>query len=591
MFNLKKLTILTSISMLQFLSNAATNYHQSDKIRVNQIGYFPSQEKTAAVQVPLKTAYNNWGLGEEFQVINAETNEVAYKSKLNQVKYYPFSREAVRLADFSALKTPGKYFLKVGNNCSYKFEIKNNLYNELSKSVLKMFYYFRCSSDIKKEYGGKWHRPMGIPDDKVIIHKSAASPGRPAGTIVSAPGGWFDAGDYNKYTVNAGITTFSLLALYESYPKAMKKMTINIPETGNGVPDILNQVYWELKWLEKMQDPTDGSVYHKLSALTFSKKTVMPQNYHKKRYMIGKSTSAALNYAATLAQASRVFAPYEKQFPGFSKRILKKAKYAYEWALKHPSLRYDQTGSDCTTGIYQDENYSSTDEFSWAATELYITTKDDNYYKQSYIPGVPVRTPVWTHVSALPYISLINNMDNLTKIADKKQIKQRLTEYVDYKVFDAYKATGVAYRMANKRYEWGSNGFVANIGMLAIMAYKVTNDQKYLNLAISHMDYLLGKNPLNKSFITSFGSDSPQHIHQRLCMADGIKEPIPGIICGGPNPWEVIWDLGPLAYNSALPALSYADNDLSFSTNEAAINWNAPLVYLSGAIQAIVENK
>jgi endoglucanase len=453
-----------------------------------------------------------------------------------------------------------------------------------------MFYFFRCSAEIPKEYGGKWSRAFGIPDDKVYIHKSAATPSRPEGTVVSAPGGWFDAGDYNLYTVNAGITTFTLMALYEAFQDKIDQFKVKIPESGNGVPDILNEVAWELKWLEQMQDPESGAVYHKLSALRFT--GGMPAQYNKKRYMIGISTSAALNFAATLAQASRIYKNYEKQFPGSAERYLKKAKLAYEWAKKNPYKRYEQDkeAPDCITGIYQDENCSDADEFSWAATELYITTKDDQYYKESYIPGKEVRTPVWTNVSALPYISLINNLDNLTSIADKTAIVKRLTEYVDYKVFDAYKATGVAYRMANKRYEWGSNGFVSNIGMLAIMAYKATGEKQYFDLAVSHMDYLLGKNPNNKSFVSSFGSNPPMNIHQRLCMNDGVKDPIPGILVGGPNPWEVVWDMGPLAYKSQLPALSYADDNRSFSTNEAAINWNAPLTFLSGAIYLIKKN-
>ena len=145
--------------------------------------------------------------------------------------------------------------------------------------------------------------------------------------------------------------------------------------------------------------------------------------------------------------------------------------------------------------------------------------------------------------------------------------------------------------MGNKRYEWGSNGFVANQAMLSLVCHKFTGDKKYLNLAISHMDYLLGKNPLNHCFVTAFGSKSSINVHNRLCISDGIKSPIPGILVGGPNPWEIIWDLTPQAYPSVLPALAHKDDPQSFSTNESAINWNAPLIFVSAYLDHVLRKQ
>ena len=576
---------LAGLMLTTNLANAGTG-----KIRVNQVGYFPTQEKTAAVQVPLSVFKSNtrWGAGADFQVISVDTGKAVFSGKLMQANYYPFSKEAVRLADFSKLSTPGRYKIKIGDDESFEFSIGEKVYDRLADSALKMFYYFRCSSDVKEEFGGIYHRPFGIADDKVIIHESAASKARPAGTIVSAPGGWFDAGDYNKYTVDSGISTFSLMALHEAQPEYTAKNDINIPESKNGVPDVLDQAYWNLKWLEMMQDPSDGGVYHRLSAKNFGDMKTMPHQYTKKRYMQGKNTSAALNFAATLAQASRVFAPYEKQYPGFSKRCLEKSLKAYAWAKKNPRVRFTQP-EGFGTGIYEIENYSFTDEFTWAATELFITTLDKNFYKQTGLPFHDADTPVWTHVGTLAYLSLIHNKDRVKDLVDMNEVRQRMTEYVDYLIFDSMQGTGVAYRMSNKRYEWGSNGFVSNQTMLALATYHLTGEQKYLNLGISNVDYLLGKNPLNHCFVTGFGSKSSVNVHQRLCAADGIEAPIPGILVGGPNPWEVIWDIGPVAYDSVLPALAHKDDLGSFSTNEAAINWNAPLVYITGYLNALTQ--
>ena len=582
--------MLASSALVQSLCAVAPQ-KSSDKIRVNQVGYFSNQEKTAAVQVPLSVfkSSKRWGAGATFEIIDSASGKSVFIGKLMQANYYPFSKEAVRLADFSKVTTPGNYKIKIGDETSYAFEVADAPYKALSKAALKMFYYFRCSSDVKEEFGGKWHRPFGIADDKVIIHESAASKARPAGTVVSAPGGWFDAGDYNKYTVNSGISTFSLMALHEALPQYTSKQNINIPESTNGVPDVLDQAYWNLKWLEQMQDPSDGGVYHRLSAKSFGDLKTMPHQYTKKRYMQGKNTSAALNFSAALAQASRVFAPYEKQFPGFSKRCLQKSIKAYQWAKANPTVRFTQP-EGFTTGIYENENYSFSDEFSWAATELFITTLDKKYFDESGVPFHDVDTPIWTHVGSLGYLSLVHNRERVKDLIDMKLIRQRLTEYVDYLIFDAQEGTGIAYRMSNKRFEWGSNGFVSNQTMLTLASHLLTGEQKYLDLGISNVDYLLGKNPLNHCFITGFGSKSSINVHQRLCAADGIDDPIPGILIGGPNPWEVIWDLGPDGYPSPLPALSHIDHIGSFSTNEAAINWNSPLVYITGYLDAMSQN-
>ncbi|EDM28712.1 cellulase precursor [Lentisphaera araneosa HTCC2155] len=569
----------------------AENAKLSEKIRVNQVGYFSGEEKTAAVQAPLsvfKTS-ERWGPGASFELIKLEQGKEksVFSGKLMQANYYPFSKEAVRLADFSEVKEQGTYFLKIGNEKSYPFEISQAPYKNLSKSALKMLYYFRCSGEISKENGGKWHRPAGKPDTEVFVHEGAAWSGQKAGTKMSAPGGWFDAGDYNKYSVNSGITTFGLLSLYEALPKVFPDGSMNLPESGNGVPDILDEAWWNVKWFEQMQDPIDGGVYHKLSTMQFAPIDKLPHQHNDKRWMMGKTTSATLNYSATMAVASRIFAKYPKQFPGFAERAIEKSKKAYAWAQKNPWARFEQA-KDCQTGKYEDENYSMTDEFTWAATEIFITTGDKSYLKKAGVPQLDLHSPVWTHVHALPYVSLINNSSKVKAHIDMKVVEQRMTEFVDYLIFDAMQATGIAYRMGNKRYEWGSNGFVANQAMLSLMCHKLTGKKKYLNLAISHMDYLLGKNPLNHCFVTSYGSKSSMNVHNRLCMSDGVKEPIPGILVGGPNPWEIIWDLGPEAYSSVLPALSHIDDKQSFSTNESAINWNAPLVFVSGYLDFVL---
>jgi endoglucanase len=542
----------------------------SSDIRLNQVGYIQGQAKRAIV----KTGST------DFVIKTAKDKRIVFKGKLENSRYWPFSGEKVRVADFTKFDEPGTYRLWIGNVFSYEFEISDKVFDNLMRDALKMFYYARASTDLPEKYAGKWHRKAGHPDTDVKIHALAASPSRPAGTTISCSKGWYDAGDYNKYVVNSGISTFTLMALYEAFPDHMKKVSYGIPESDNSLPDILDEVRWNLDWLLTMQDPGDGGVYHKLTSPKFGGHN-MPADSKQERFVVQKSTSAALNFAAVMAQASRVYAEFDK---AFSKKCLEKALLAWKWAKANPYVRYRQP-ADIETGSYDD--YSVVDEFAWAATELYITTKEDSYFKESNLLSLQFQVQIWDQVSPLGYISLIHNKDRLTSIVDIDLIEQRFVSFADF-VYWFY--TRSAYHTSNERFEWGSNAFFMNEAMLQLVAYRITNDKKYFEVALGNLDYILGKNPLNKSYVTGFGDDPPMHIHHRISISDGVTEPVPGMMVGGPNPEDVV-DCGPDAYPSPLPALSYKDNVCSYSTNEVTINWNAPLSYVVGSICAITQNE
>ena len=242
----------------------------------------------------------------------------------------------------------------------------------------------RVSIPLKEKYAGKWSRAKGHPDTQVLIHASAASTQRPEGTVISSPRGWYDAGDYNKYIVNSGISTYTLLSLYEDFPVYMKTVKLNIPESGNGVPDLLNETLWNIRWMLTMQDPNEGGVYHKLTNAVFDG-MVMPDKATTPRYVVQKSTAATLDFAAVMAQSARIFGKFPKELPGLADSCLNAAKKAWDWAQKNPNLLYMQNAMNqkfspkVTTGEYGDRNVS--DEFIWAACELFVTTKDDSYVK------------------------------------------------------------------------------------------------------------------------------------------------------------------------------------------------------------------
>lgn len=559
-------TSSSSVSVSSISANSAL-------IKLNQIGYKPSAEKVAVIPaVPATT----------FTVTKASDNSIVLSGNLSAEQTWEPAGESVKLADFSSLTAPGEYTLTVtGIEKPASFKIATDAYDALNAGAITAFYFNRASTELLETHAGKYKRPAGHADTNVYIHKSAATAARPEGTVVSAPKGWYDAGDYNLYIVNAGISTYTLLAAYEHHANYFKSQNLNIPESKDAVPDVLNEAMWNLEWMLAMQDPSDGGVYHKLTSKKFSG-MVMPDADTADRFMVQKATPATLDFAAVMAVASRIYAPYESSYPGLSAKMLSAAKSAYQWAKANPAIYYVQP-SDISTGAYGDNN--AADEFAWAAAELYITTKDNAYYTDLNASSVTADIPAWGNVKSLSWISLAHNVDSLTSVADKSLIKNRL---------DTFAATIVAKKAAsaygvplvNSDFNWGSNSRALNQAMMLLAAYKLDNSKTdYLKTAQSLLDYVLGRNATDYSFVTGFGVRAPQNIHHRPSEADGIAGSIPGFLAGGPNPGQQDKGDCSVAYPSNLPAKSYLDHSCSYASNEIAINWNAPLVYVSAALQ------
>lgn len=220
-------------------------------VKLNLLGFLPASQKLAVV--------SDASAGQDgFTVVDAASGKTVFEGRLGAPAVWDASGETVRIADFSALRTPGSYKLRVnGQPESKPFPVAADAYRALDAAAIKAYYYQRAGIAIEPRYAGTWARPLGHPDDHVLVHESAASKERPAGTVIASPKGWYDAGDYNKYIVNSGISTYTLLAAYEHFPQFFDGLALNIPETGNGLPDLLNEALWNLDWMATMQDPND----------------------------------------------------------------------------------------------------------------------------------------------------------------------------------------------------------------------------------------------------------------------------------------------------------------------------------------------
>jgi len=575
-------TVIASFLILPLTAAAAM-----EEIRINQVGFYPKSRKVAVV-INRDAAANDT----EFQVVRASDGRVVFNGNLSETHVWKESGETGRWADFTILDNPGRYKLVVGGRESHPFHISSDIFRDAARLSTRTFYLQRCSHELTKQLAGKWARPAGHPDTAVSFHPST---GRTGGKL-NSPGGWYDAGDFGKYIVNSGITVGTLMAFYENFPNYFPDRSLNIPESGNGIPDILDEIKYNLDWMKTMQD-ADGGVFVKLTTLEFPG-YIMPHEDNWERFAIGKSTTSALNFAASMAMAARIYAPFNKKW---ADDALARARRAWDWAVKNDNIPF-KNPPDVKTGEYGDVNFE--DEFIWAAAELFITTGEKKFADFLKTKDIGYKgEPTWQNVHALAPLSLSTTKNNLPK-ATRDSVRASIVSTADkwLKEMDNH-----LYRVPDMKFIWGSNSIFANKGIGMIYAYKITGDRKYLLGAAEIADYLLGKNATGLSFMTGMGTKYAANPHHRHVVAaegllkdkDGSKQKrrqtapaednvvIPGFLVGGPNAGQQD-KAHEVVYTYTLPAKSYEDHYKSYASNEVAINWNAPATFLFGAIDALM---
>ena len=585
-----KLFLTAGISF--FISVAVTAQTSSQEIiKINQEGYYPNAPKIAVITVDYKTDDYADKSFSGFYVIKSNTTDTVYKAPLGPVKKSSNSSLKTRMADFSAIKKPGVYTIYIpGIGNSYPFSINANIHNTAAKAGLKGFYFMRASMPLEAPFAGKWARPAGHKDTEVYVHASAASAKRPSGTVISSPGGWYDAGDYNKYIVNSGITMGTILSAYEDFNAYFDTLNTAIPESGNEVPDILDEALYNLRWMLTMQDPNDGGVYHKLTNASFDG-MVMPGVTTLPRFAVQKGTAATLDFVAVMAQANRIFKKYNTALPGLADSCLKAAVSGWKWAQKNPAVAYDQNElnkqfePNVTTGAYGDKEFK--DEWFWAASELMVTTGNKDYYATvSKFINDNANLPSWANVQMLGIYTLNRFKKVLPSFAKGNiemveksiiHVSDQLVSKIDSNAFNTVMGG------SKSDFVWGSSSVAANQGILLLNAYFITKDKKYVDAALTNLDYLLGRNATGYSFLTGVGSKSTMRPHHRPSIADTILDPVPGLLSGGPNPGMQ----DGCFYVFKEPETAYSDTDCSYASNEIAINWNAPFVYLANGIEAL----
>lgn len=564
-------------------------------VSINQVGYFVNATKIALVAYdatePLPWTLKNAAGVEVLSGLTTFKGEDAN------------SGDNLHEINFTVFREPGEgYTLEAAGLNSVPFRIADDIYSSLKHDALAYFYLNRSGIAIEEKYAGQdWARPAGhVTDANVTCYKGTDADGIEwpgCDYTLNALGGWYDAGDFGKYVVNGGITVWTLLNLYEQGWRGFDDGSQMIPEQENGISDLLDEARWEMEFLLAMQvpegQPKAGMAHHKLHDESWAGMPVVPptevnnDNEHalpgQGRYLFPPSTAATLNLAATAAQCARIWKDLDQPF---ADRCLAAAETAWKAALENPGI-YAGNTPGVGGGNYQDENLS--DEFYWASAELFITTGKEEYkeYLLNSTDFAAADAFDWGHVGPLGTISLLTHETSLSE-EQKAALRQAVIAYADELV--KVQAQDGYLVLIDEDYPWGSNGLILNNMLLVTMAFNISNDLRYIDSVLLSMDYILGRNALNKSFVAGYGTYPMQHPHHRFWANDpsrGFPAPPPGALSGGPNfnPADPPSDAADLMNQP--PSKRYLDDLQSYTTNEVAINWNAPLVWISAFLDRI----
>lgn len=536
-------------------------------IRLNQVGYRPDDEKVAFVISDERTfrVYT-----EDNQLVLTGNLSLYSKDEDGNPVVDPNSGDITRAADFSSFAYDGKYYVKVRNDVSPVFSIADDVYDEVTKAVLKMFYYQR-SGELEEEYVGKlFAREAGHtqkasfydPDDPVYGDEE-----------IDVHGGWYDAGDFGRYITPASKAVADLLLTAEHFPSTQ--------EIDFGGPEkLLGEVRYELEWMLKMQNPETGGVYHKVTTKDHAAMTILPHQDKSPLYLSPVSAQATADFAAVMAYAYRMYKDIDEEF---ANECLDAAVFAWEWLEENPTVNRYTDPSFFTTGTYNDTN--ANDERYWAAAELYKTTGEEKYLEYITDSVIPKSGFGWIDMGSYAHVAILTN----PLIEEDSELYQKtknafITNAQD--ILNIWEEDG--YKVALSYYVWGSNKDLADRAMMLIFADMLEPDSKYKEAVLDQVHYFLGRNANDISYVTGYGEKNAQNPHHRPSAV--LESAVPGMLVGGPNAeiMNEIWDpVSQMVDENTPPAKRYGDVTGSYATNEICIYWNSPLAYVLGYVYGL----
>lgn len=653
---------------------------ENNYISVNQLGYYQGLEKIATlgdnkgdIVFDMPTIELESNEHYVYEIVSTADDKVVYTGETSfAVKDYD-SGDTVCKIDFTEFNETGEYYIRIKGKewRSFPFRIGNDIYsdkeNNLLTNSLNYFYQNRGGTKIESKYitsGDKSELAHNYDTDEAVgfVQTSWQSCNfdnvkmaeQNSSSRINTSGGWFSGTNFDKSMTESGIALWTLQNLYERaalIEESKKKFadgsgTVVIPESGNKIPDILDECRYELDYMSKMKVQPDeetwgkyaGMYYHGIQGVDFE---ALPKNYdheYHSCYIVQPPTFAAtLNYAACAAQGARLWEAYDKEYAAELLQNAKEAYQAYQTNYYQASLNEESN----TASLYAPSSVKRTgpsgdiyieDDAYWAACELYITAKEMNdpdaesYLKNlSEYPNafkIKPRSGMDTNVAGEPSFTLFSSdgtasagsmsmLLNKHLLSDEqyKSLSKTVTDTADdYINEEDSQGYGIPYKYdgpgfvgySGENYDIVYHGFESDSNQRAVnnmlamaYAYDLTGDSKYLNGVATGLDYIFGNNPLAFSYVTGYGSyhvKNPSHRYWINEIDSTLPSAPDGVLVSGPNAMSLDKYMKALGFNDDRPANApseryYADSVEEWSTNETSLGSNASLAWLVSFMQ------
>jgi len=539
-------------------------------VQANQIGYRPDDHKYFISTIPAA----------HFTIVDDATGETVSAGLLIDQGYDADVDRNVLRGSFDSLTAPGTYRIVLSSGEeSAPFTISADVYSEALWLGTRYLYLQRSG--------------MAINDAAISGITLAAGHARSAvlwgdtsGATLDVTGGWYDAGDFGRFLPTAAFAVNQLLYGFSANPDFFADGSLNIPESGNELPDLLDEIRWELDWLLKMQR-ADGAVYHKVTTRSFPTYGTLPAEDDEQLYVFDISSADTAYFAAVTAQASLIYRPYDA---AYADQLLAAATRAGTWLLDHPEQvppggfqnppvsEYPMQGGYDFVGVEDLPRM-------WATAELFKATGDPAYEQafRRHFAGAPQNqhTMSWANSYPMALYAYLTapNADANTRAAVEAVFRAQAA-----RIFAVVEGSGYNVALTDGEpgfeFEWGSNQVALAHGLYLMLANELYPDVRYEHAALGQIHYLFGVNPLAKAYITGLGANPVLEPHHNVSF--NRRQATPGIITEGANSQNTgsdavlqgLWDIG------VPPMMRYADDWDSWATNEPTIDANATFVAL-----------
>lgn len=572
-------------------------------VQVTQTGIRSGYPLIALVQTDLETPLG-WS-------VVTQTGETLASGRTAPLGVHKGSGKQVhRITSFDLSGEHEGLIVKVeGVGTSYPFDVSDDVFSDLKYDMLGYFYQSRSSVPIETAYVEREDlaRPAGHPTDVLTCFTGKDVSGRtwPACDYsLDVSGGWYDAADYNKYTVTGSLAAWTMLNLYERGTDGFADGDVAGPDAGNGLNDLLDEARYELDFLMAMQAPegaraailfpaiedgesvltpamTDisGLVHHKAADNVWGAIPQRPHEDHSDRALYPPSITATLNLAAVGAQCARIYRDID---PSYTDQCLTAARRAYAAAKKLPEP-YTSARFHGSSDYMSDR---AEREFYWAAAELYITTGEVAYREdltayKAVLPEYPMSATSeirWNDVLGAAIVSLARSAPDEAIQAESREALVAIA--------DDYRAQGLIEQYAipidRGVWPWNSLGSLAARGLLLGTAYDLTQDTRYRDSALDALDYILGRNPLARSYVTGYGEHAVEKPHHRFWVGAnaGIRfadypRPPAGVMVGGPNDNGINGPVSKTILDHCEAETCYIDHIDAYEMNQPSIQVQA----------------